>query len=110
MSIGENIKKCRKNQGLTQKKLAEKATISRSYLADVENNRYNPSLDVLQSIASALGISTQQLFKDNLEEKDEIDQLEDDIKLILSKVKKISKNDREKLLKMIDIFEQKNDN
>lgn len=106
MSIGGNIKIYRKKQGLTQKELAEKANISRSYLADVENNRYNPSLDVLQSIASALGISAQQFFKGNLKEKDEIDEIEEDIKLILKKIKKISKSDREKILKMIDIFEE----
>ncbi|MCY6958829.1 helix-turn-helix domain-containing protein [Clostridium brassicae] len=106
MSIGENIKTVRKDQGLTQKELAQKANISRSYLADIENGRYNPSIEVLQSIASSLGISAQKFFKDNLTENDNIDQLEDDLKLILSKIKKISKSDREKLLKMIDIFEE----
>lgn len=105
MSIGENIKKSRKNQGLTQKSLAEKANISRSYLADVENNRYNPSLDVLNQIAKALGISAQQFFKDDIDKKDDIDELEEDLQILFNKIKKISPSSRTKLLKMIEIFE-----
>ncbi|WP_233414636.1 helix-turn-helix domain-containing protein [Thermaerobacillus caldiproteolyticus] len=33
--------------------LANKANIPRPYLADIENDRYSPSLDVLKSIANA---------------------------------------------------------
>lgn len=102
MSIGENIKKCRKTKGLTQQILAEKATISRSYLADVERNRYNPSIDVLQLIATALGITAQQLFKEDIEKEDNIDKLETEIN---QKIKNISKADKEKILKMIELFE-----
>jgi transcriptional regulator with XRE-family HTH domain len=65
MSIGENIKKYRIVKHMTQKELAEKANISRSYLADVENNRYNPSVEVLKSIAKALNISVDKFFKEN---------------------------------------------
>ncbi|QLY79210.1 MULTISPECIES: helix-turn-helix transcriptional regulator [Clostridium] len=54
MSIGEKIKASRKERGLTQVDLANKANISRSYLADIERNRYNPSIDVVRSIALAL--------------------------------------------------------
>jgi len=56
MSIGARIKGFRKQQGLTQVKLAKNAGISRSYLADVEANRYNPSLSTLMNVAQVLGI------------------------------------------------------
>lgn len=62
MSIGKNIKNYRKEKIMTQKELAEKANISRSYLADVENGRYNPSLDVLNSIANSLEVKTSDLL------------------------------------------------
>lgn len=65
MSIGENVKKYRNAKKLTQKELADKANISRSYLADVENNRYNPSIDVLKSIADALNVSIDKFFEDS---------------------------------------------
>lgn len=75
MSIGEKIKQYRKEKGLTQIALATKATISRSYLADVENGRYNPSIEVVRSIAAALNIPTDVFFKEDspLTTKDEKD-------------------------------------
>ncbi|WP_251861935.1 helix-turn-helix transcriptional regulator [Clostridium sp. Marseille-Q2269] len=106
MSIGENIKKVRKRLGLTQKKLSEKANISRSYLADVENDRYNPSIDVLNKIAIALGMTGQQLLKDDIDEKDDIDKMEEDLQILFNRIQKISPSDRKKLLKMIEIFEE----
>lgn len=65
MSLGENIKLYRKKQKLTQVQLADKANISRSYLADVENNRYNPSVDTLKNISNALGVNINELLSDN---------------------------------------------
>jgi len=70
MSIGDNIKKYRKAQKITQKELAERSNISRSYLADVENGRYNPSLEVLEAIAQALNIPTSELLENNNENND----------------------------------------
>lgn len=60
--IGDNIKFFRKKAKMTQVELAEKANISRSYLADVERNRYNPSLDTLKAIASALNVPVNSLI------------------------------------------------
>ena len=62
MDIGSKIKQYRKNEGLTQKDLAAKANISRSYLGDVEKNRYNASVETLQKIANALKIPVTQLL------------------------------------------------
>ena len=61
MSLGENIKLYRKKQKLTQVQLADKANISRSYLADVENNRYNPSVDTLKNISNDQRITRQNM-------------------------------------------------
>ncbi|MEC1155505.1 helix-turn-helix domain-containing protein [Cytobacillus horneckiae] len=67
MSLGKSIKFFRKKSGLTQVALAEKANISRSYLADVENDRYNASLEVLGKISTALNISTSTLLNEDSE-------------------------------------------
>lgn len=64
MSVGTNIRKMRKERGLTQAELAEKAGISRSYFADIEKDYYNPSLESLQKIASALGTTSGVLLGD----------------------------------------------
>lgn len=61
-SIGQRIKSARKNAGLTQFELAEKTSLSRSYIGDIEKDRYNPSLTTLESIAAATGITAAQLL------------------------------------------------
>lgn len=79
MSLGERIKKLRKEKGLTQLQLAEKANMSRTYVADVERNRYNPSIETLKSIADALNVDPADLLSENklpyykLNDKDERD-------------------------------------
>ncbi|GIM44456.1 hypothetical protein DNHGIG_00050 [Collibacillus ludicampi] len=62
MSLGENIKFYRKQRGLTQSELATQANMSRSYIADVERDRYNPSVDTLKAISEALNIPVSYLL------------------------------------------------
>lgn len=64
MGVGRRIKQFRKQKGLTQVKLAEKAGISRSYLADVESDRYNPSLTTLMNLAQALNVTASCFLND----------------------------------------------
>lgn len=77
MSIGEKIKSLRKERKLTQVELSKIANISRSYLADIENDRYNPSIETLKSIANGLSVSLSDIVSDetkkdtNLTEKDQ---------------------------------------
>ncbi|MGF7535114.1 helix-turn-helix transcriptional regulator [Bacillus mexicanus] len=62
MTVGLKIKSLRKEHKLTQSQLAAKANLSRSYLADIERNRYNPSLSTLESIAGALGVQVADIL------------------------------------------------
>lgn len=57
MSVGDNIRAIRKEKKLTQKELAKKMKISRSYLSDIENNRKNPSTKTLQSLSEKLNVT-----------------------------------------------------
>lgn len=65
MDIGTRIKRLRKEKKMTQVELASHAEISRSYLADVEAGRYNPSLETLSKLALALKVEVSSLFSDN---------------------------------------------
>ena len=62
MFCGDLIRQARKASGYTQEVLAKRAHISRTYLADVERNRYNPSMTTLQNIAQALNTSIHELL------------------------------------------------
>ncbi|BFH23872.1 helix-turn-helix domain-containing protein [Paenibacillus melissococcoides] len=68
MTLGKNIRNFRKNKGMTQFDLAEKTKLSRSYIADVERDRYNPSVDTLQLIASALDVKVYELLGEEVQE------------------------------------------
>lgn len=61
-SIGERIKGARKAAGLTQVELAKKTKLSRSYIGDIEKDRYNPSVSTLQLIADATNSSLGALL------------------------------------------------
>lgn len=89
MSIGENIKAQRKLKGLTQARLAEMSNISRSYLGDLEGNRYNPSIDTLKSIAKSLNIDVSSLIgNDNIDSNLSVTGTSYSQPVILSKVAK----------------------
>lgn len=88
MSIGENLKKIRKEKKLTQHKLAEEMNISRSYLSDIENNRKNPSSKTLENLAEKLNVSMLYLTtgKKTLNDLDDSG-LKEQIKSMESKIK-----------------------
>lgn len=65
--VRENVRKFRKEQGLTQQDLADMTEMSREYICDIENKSRNKhvTIAVLGRIAEALGIPIQEFFKKN---------------------------------------------
>ena len=62
MTPRENIVLLRKQQGLTQEALAERADTTQRHISQIENGDQQPGLLMLQGIASALGIPLWVLF------------------------------------------------
>jgi transcriptional regulator with XRE-family HTH domain len=60
--LGQNLKKHRKRLGITQPELAERAGLSTNYLGMIEVARNFPTADVLERLATALGIKSNELF------------------------------------------------
>lgn len=60
--IGANIVYYRKQLGLTQERMAEKADISRAHLARIESGMGAASLPLLFSISDVLDIPLKDLF------------------------------------------------
>ncbi|MCL2233751.1 MAG: helix-turn-helix domain-containing protein [Treponema sp.] len=60
--LGSNIKIYRSAGGLSQSKLAERADTATNYIAAIEAGRRFPSVEMLEKIASVLGIDTPELF------------------------------------------------
>jgi len=63
-TVGQQIRAYRKEAGLTQEKLAEKASLSYKYLGEVERGVVNVSLDSLMRIAKALRLKVADLVRD----------------------------------------------
>jgi transcriptional regulator with XRE-family HTH domain len=61
--VGNNIRACRTNAGLTLEKLAEKADMSWPYLSEIERGRENISLDKLARLAKALNVTLSRLVE-----------------------------------------------
>lgn len=60
--FGDNMKAYRKEKNLSQEKFAELCGLHRTYIGDIERYRRNVSIDNIQKIAAALGISAHLLF------------------------------------------------
>lgn len=63
INLGIAILQLRKLQGLSQERLALEADIDRRYMSDVENGKRNISLDIIERIASRLGIDVSELLR-----------------------------------------------
>ncbi len=62
--LGVWVRQTRTQQGMSQRELADAASLSRSYVCDIERGRGNePSLNTLDKLAGALGASRSDLMK-----------------------------------------------
>jgi len=64
-TIGKNIKRFRQDKGLSQDKLSKLADLSLNTVVKIElDESPNPTVETLEKIAKALGVSMSDLFKD----------------------------------------------
>ena len=63
LALSTNIKRIRKEKGISQEKLALKADVDRSYMSEVERNLANPSIEALVKIANALDVTPSELLE-----------------------------------------------
>ena len=67
--LGTNIKKFRINKNLSQYELAQKCGVTQAYIAYLENGeRKNPTTEVISLIATALGVTINDLLISNQNE------------------------------------------
>lgn len=60
-SLSQRLKEIRKKKGLTQQKLAEKASLHLTYVGHLELGKYHPTVFVMWKIAKALGVTMNDL-------------------------------------------------
>ena len=62
--IGENVRKFRKQRGMTQETLAEKADLHPVYISQVERAERAITIDALLRITKALGLRLRDVVGD----------------------------------------------
>ena len=63
VAYGEKVKAIRKNQNVSQEKLAELADLDRTYISDIENGKRNVSIETVFKIAKALNTPMISFFE-----------------------------------------------
>jgi transcriptional regulator with XRE-family HTH domain len=61
--VGVNIQRLRRERGLSQEELADRADIHQTYLSGVEGGKRNPTVTVLQRIAKALDTDIDEVVR-----------------------------------------------
>lgn len=124
-TCGDKIKLYRKQQGITQKQLAEKAGIATISIQQYEANSRNPKIETLQKIATALSVPLDAIRSDYDLEYDDIRTLfdealtyakkdmifqqildaelnSDDIQLLIARnAKKLTIEEKQKIIKIL---------
>ena len=61
--LASNVRRLRKEKGITQEALAEGAGLSLFSIQAIESRRSWPSIETISRIASFLGVSTSKLYQ-----------------------------------------------
>lgn len=112
--LGLKIKQLRSEYGfktgnkITQKDLADKLSISRSYLGDIESGRTPASDEIIHKLAKIFEIDESELLNlkysdadDNISEGNNF--MDDDLVIIERARKKMSEKDKEKMMNMLKV-------
>ena len=62
--VGQNLRRFRKAAGFSQEELADLARLDRTYVGGIERGIRNPTVQVLQDLASVLKIRPADLLRE----------------------------------------------
>lgn len=100
--VWSNIFHWRKYRGLSQQELAKRAKITQSIVSELEDGDYNPSLELLSKVASALNIDPELLTKKRITRK-----MIEALDYIIQKIKDVDILKAMKLIFLIDYESKK---
>ena len=105
--FGERVKDLRKQKGMTQERLAEKAGITPAALSQIEKGARVPTIPVLHRIARVLGVSLDYLSGKT--EKSELKDLlqQEGIKTFYRGLESLDLEDKQAVMKYIEFLHSK---
>jgi transcriptional regulator with XRE-family HTH domain len=67
--VGENVRRIRQRNGLTQEEFSNVSGFSQQYISGLEQGLRNPTVVTLYELAKALGVSHMDLIRPNRKDK-----------------------------------------
>jgi transcriptional regulator with XRE-family HTH domain len=64
LKIGEKLRRLRKENGLTQEELANRAYLTKGFISQLERDLTSPSIATLRNILDVLGLDMADFFRD----------------------------------------------
>jgi transcriptional regulator with XRE-family HTH domain len=61
--LGENMRRIREEKKMSQGDICRALNLDRAHVSNIENGKQNPTLDTIEKIAQALGVSVDKLLK-----------------------------------------------
>jgi len=61
-TLGARIRELRRGLGLSQEDLADRADLHWTYVSDLERGRQTPTMDVINRLGRALGVTLAEFF------------------------------------------------
>jgi transcriptional regulator with XRE-family HTH domain len=61
--LGRNVRRLREQKGWSQEKFAFEADIHRTYISDIERGARNPTITVVEKLATSLGVTASELLE-----------------------------------------------
>jgi transcriptional regulator with XRE-family HTH domain len=108
--VGERLRYLRKQRGISQEELAHLASLHTTYVGQLERGEKNATLETLDKITTALGITMEELFRfiqptkkerDYFIVREEKNNFSDQI---MTKIQVRSSADQKMVLEMLDLL------
>jgi len=61
--LARNLRRMRRDRGLSQEELAHRANIDRTYVSALERSIYSATIDVVDKLAQVLGVEASELLQ-----------------------------------------------
>ncbi|GAB6158994.1 hypothetical protein JCM39194_21940 [Desulfotomaculum varum] len=102
MDVGRKITELRTTQGISLTNLAKRSGIAQSSLSYIESGKAQPTVETLEKICTALGITLSEFFSDTQEQEP----LPPEVRQICEKVKQLPPDKLKVLNAVLDTWKR----
>lgn len=105
--LGDRIKEIRKQNQLSQTEFSNLIGVSQGTLSELEQNKYNPSLDTILAIIKGFNVNATRFLFGNKSQEDEnsttVSELSQLDHILIQKFRKLSTYDQSEIIDIIEL-------